>query len=525
MTPTPPNPDPNAQAQPGTNNWLYGAIFTFVMGGLIALAAWLGVGTTPITPPTVPTPPPAVSPGVLSSKNLALVGYMKCPTDGDATSRYNSTWCCGNGLMMRRAADGSKYLLMFGYVPAQWSGPMPSVTPTPVNNGNSLVEISLAGFNADITKAPRASLVNVYLRSSAFTDAVMPLSNPNVSGNITPGCPVFDGSSIFAPFAGFYNTTPADYPCLALSQFQSDGSLKSYGPYFTQAGAKQCRGYGLLAPSAFAQQSLGGNPLLFGAGLTAGNASSSWGPALVSVQEPTTQTQPAQDAISAATATSPKLASKQLAFYAYPDHKCARDQWTGWSVQHNTDGTATTISTVGNTTWSPVDSPQTAVWIKTSAVEGVLFCGNAADTGANVWYGNTPINNATDAFATTTNPPTTNFADPVNQTRGYHSTAYASRCWIYDPADLAAVAAGTKLPYAITPAEVFNPATVLGLKQLNWDAANRVQVAASVSQLFTFYGAVADLDDPSTIYLNMGPAEATSPYGGVNVIAAVKVQP
>jgi hypothetical protein len=215
----------------------------------------------------------------------------------------------------------------------------------------------------------------------------------------------------------------------------------------------------------------------------------------------------APDLTSAATTTSPKLQSQQLAFYPYPDHKCQREPWTGWSVDKTSNTTVKTLST----DWSPTDFVYAAAWIKTPTLEGILFAGNVTAPGANGWYGNGTILSDTTAgsYSQTSNPPPA-FVDPLApNTRGTHADKYVPRCWIYSAADLASVASGAKLPYQIAPVETFDPAALLALP---------------LGQGGSIVGMCQDPDDAGLLYVNLGSLEKVSPFSSITMVAALRVQ-
>lgn len=86
------------------------------------------------------------------------------------------------------------------------------------------------------------------------------------------------------------------------------------------------------------------------------------------------------------------------------------------------------------TGWWIGDKVSAVLWIETPTHHGVLVL-LRQKLGA-TWYGEADVG-----------------GDPYGGGKGYHAEGYASKAWIYDPADLLAVYRGERDPWTVVPAE------------------------------------------------------------------------
>jgi hypothetical protein len=228
-----------------------------------------------------------------------------------------------------------------------------------------------------------------------------------------------------------YNTTSANDPSIAASTFTSNG-IESVGAWrFTGTGCKATMGGLCAVPSAFANRNLGGRRLAAGFGgyfsiATIGPVS--MGPSLAAFDP----------AAATSRSNGGDLAHTRVVGYPFTGapgpniDRCRRPA----TMQQEFDDWDSAGSRAW---WSWTDQLwQSGVWIDTGRTHGLLLCPNLGD--GRVWY----------------------------ETSTLHAERASHHWMVYDPADLAAVAAGRRQPWQIQPARQWKvtypglPATLAG---------------------------------------------------------------
>jgi hypothetical protein len=371
---------------------------------------------------------------VLGPSDFRYLGAMRVPATGaDMSFSY--------GQLTGRRVGGAVRLLMVGNLIA----------------GDPIHEFADAGsYDPDEAVAPRMSLVrswgNVY-------GAARRTWRPD--GSEKTGYPRYPGSlqwneatqMLYWTYYDTYNTTGDEDWCLGASSLLDAGPV-AFGPWRPSGGGKKgpWRSIRLaLHPSG---------DMLCGSGVMAGSSNSPWGPDLWSGPFPNAGTPSGFGR--------PDLTvQKYLTYYPMVGHingdgtysgpirSCRRPGDYVFEPIVSGGGAMTEIDPTKNGgvgSWTQLDSVNGMAWIDLPDAHGVIFTGRLAS--GHVWYSNAGLGNLNCTHGL---PP------PVATTGPVSTDAYPAFV-LYDPADLNAVRAGSRVDYTVDPTSVVNTQTTFGTK-------------------------------------------------------------
>lgn len=406
------------------------------MAGVDQLIAAGGTGGTPtgVTPPagggSTPTPTTRPAP-VATSKMLRYVASMKC-------SPVVGGWAYGP-LAIRKKPDGTRTLGI--------GGPQTAAAAGAGNVPSPFVELG------DFAAGGVASVVKVW--GDIYQGKRM---IPGWSGQLqTNGLYWSDPSTLWWTFTELYDVSPGNQlpnvpnsaqekPCLGCTRFNPDGTtFTAYGPWYIAPPANQHLCHDWIAPLPVWLATATGMTHVMGAGFLSGDGPASWGPPAVAITLPDPTTLPPLSLIPCKIlAAYPNLPATSHArrdpFYTTLDHP---DQYPP------ADGSGGPLSGY----WTNGDRVKSFCFIDLPGVQGCAWFGRmfggSAGAPASVWYGDSPV-----AYNGLT------YADPVQSSRGDHSTRYRQALVLGDPGQFAAVAAGKLQPWQVQPTEIVDPAAL-----------------------------------------------------------------
>lgn len=390
----------------------------------------------PVPPPT-PTPIPPV-PGTarqLRVSDLTYLGMLRCPTSG--ASRMDGA----AGSMTGRVVNGQTRILITG---------QSSVLKDP------LYEFSdPGGYGATLGMSPVMPLVKVW----GDIYGSHRVTYDNATGQIRPIAGMSAGGMHWSEKQQLLYWTYYDNYNVAILKDWSLGATRldpagptPFGPWRVSAtdGKK-----GPWHGTRVSEHPVTGE-MLVGASLASGNNSSPWGPECWSGAFPNASTPAGYGA--------PDLpVQKYLTYYPAisqikPDGsftaplKSARRPgdylWEG--CMFTSGGVQTEIDPAKNGgvgSWTQLDLWHDLTWIDLPDRFGVLYTGSLM--AAHIWYSNAGAGHLNCCHGM---PPPVSVTGPVS-TDGYPFMA------IYNPADLAAVRAGTMTDYTVNPVELVNGTT------------------------------------------------------------------
>jgi hypothetical protein len=371
--------------------------------------------------------PPTGGQRVLRSTDLVYLGAYRCPAQGVYMD-------FSYGPMTGRVVAGATRLIMSGNItrndpvyefslPAQPPHPSPSQAPrmTLFQDWGDVYHGKRVTWDTQGTQQPVQAM---YPGGMHWSEAKQLL---------------------YWTYWNSYNTSGFDDWSLGASVLTVGGASTAYGPWRVAGGGKK----GPWHCTKVAESPTGA--MLTGATLAAGNANSTWGPELWDGTLPTAATPSGFG--------NPDLPlTKNLTYYPMfgavnadgtyngPLKSCRRpgdyffEPFTSNYTQTEIDPT----KNGGVGSWTSLDSWADMTWINLPDKVGVLYTGKIAS--GHVWYSNVGVGhlNCFHGF-----PPPLQITGPVS------TDAYPAM-WIYDPADLAAVRAGSLTDYLVSPTEVVN---------------------------------------------------------------------
>jgi len=391
-------------------------------------------------------PPPATR-TVLTPNDFTYLGSATLPLDIDGQTRFGYS----TGALSGRVVGGALHLFITGaQADTGWMDPVYEVRWTGVGTRCTLVTAW-----GDITRGARVS----------------------AAGNAMPIHGLLwdpETEQLLWTYMDQYNVTGAHDPCLGASQLTPHGPVVA-GPWRLADHAQRVGGYLIALPETL-QSVLNGARFAAGAPIGSGNASAPWGAFLSAFALPPAGTPPDTPAVpSHITIPTTHL------IYSDLDHRQAREGdvdecgWThygeadsyGAEPQWNPvqDGRGCTVngelcgaSHAPFLTFTPLDAISAAAYVSGSTKHGVVLIGQLARTLAacaaeygdlgrcHVWYG-----------------PAQEYGKKKLCAHGQNDTRYGctatgpgtvtmqSSVFIYDPADLARVAQGTRSPVLLPP--------------------------------------------------------------------------
>ena len=392
----------------------------------------------------IPITPPPVATGrtVLTPADFTYLGHATLPLDQAGQTRFGYS----TGALSGRVVDGAIHLFVTGaQADTGWMDPVYEVRWTGPGTRCTLVKTW-----GDVTCGKRVS----------------------AAGNPVPLHGLLwdpESEQLLWGYMDQYNVGGAHDPCLGASQLTPDGPIAA-GPWRLSDHAQRVGGYLVALPDGL------GHRFAAGAPIGSGNASAPWGAFLAAFALPPASTPPDTPAApSHITIPTTHLIYSDLdhrqarlgdvdecgwTHYGEPDSYGAEPQWNPTQ-----DGRGCTVngelcgaSHAPFTTFTPLDAISAAAYVSGAHKHGLVLIGQLARTIAahaaeygtygrcHVWYGPAQEygthklcahgQNDTRYGCTSTGPGTT--------------TMQAS-LFIYDPADLAQVAQGTRSPVLLPP--------------------------------------------------------------------------
>ena len=287
-----------------------------------------------------------------------------------------------SGLALRHAAGGKLHLFTGSHRHGQ----------------DPVYEVEFPGWSADPAKRPPARLVNEY-GTTVYGDAKRIKKGKEVAW--THGLTYDERRNrLYFSYGSWYNIPNDNDPCLAYAQFDDDKVVDVVGGWNAPphlAHNQKMRGGNLLLPDWFATHCTGGRRLGVGfGGYYSGVQSCSRGPFLAAAREPA--------------ADDPGGTLDVLPLVSHDEkHYAERDA----DYKSEVEWSPNPVNGVGK--WGLYDEVfGAAVWIDLPDKHGLLMASNMGH--GRVWY----------------------------EQSDRHCDRLEAWWWVYDPADLAAVAAGRK---------------------------------------------------------------------------------
>lgn len=377
------------------------------------------------------TPAGAVGKRLLAPSDITYLGCFRFPSSGGADLSFSY------GQMAGRVVNGQVRLFMLG----------------PVTNGDPLHEFADPGtYSPVVSSAPKATLIktwgNIYgqARKTWYANGTEKIGYPRYMGSLRW---VESRQLLYWTYYDTYNTTGDEDWSIGATKLTASGPV-AYGPWKVAdplGSGKQ----GVWKCVRISEHPVTGE-LLCGGIVTSGNHSSPWGPNMWTGQWPS-ETTPAGYG-------QPTIPIQK--YLTYPSMIGAINpdgSWKGGAVRSARrpgdyffepivgGGTFTEIDPTKNGgigSWTQVDNMGGHQWIDRPTAHGVLFMGKLG--AGHIWYRNAGVGN---------DLCTHGVASPVQITGPVSTDAYPF-AMIYDPADLQAVRAGTKVDYTVNAASTIN---------------------------------------------------------------------
>lgn len=388
-----------------------------------------------ITAPVVPPVPPG-SKRLLTVADIRYLGALRFPNGTNLDFSY--------GAMTGRRVNGQVRLLLLG-----------SLTLS-----DPLYEFADPGvYSLNPATAPAATLVrawgNIYgnARRTWYANGTEKLGYPRYMGSLRW---VESTQLLYWTYYDTYNTTGDQDWSLGATALNTSGPV-AYGPWRV-AGPAGSGPNGVWKCVRITEHPTSGE-LLCGGVIASGNASSPWGPNFWAGQWPTAATPAGYG--------NPDLPVQKYLTYPSMIGRVNHDgSWSGALTSSRRPGdyffepivgggVFTEIDPTKNNgvgSWTQVDAFGGAEWIEGPSAHGVLCFGKLG--AGHIWYRNAGVGN---------DLCTHGVASPVNITGPVSTDAYPF-AMIFDPADLAAVRAGTKTAYTVDPVQTINLQTTYGIQ-------------------------------------------------------------
>jgi hypothetical protein len=372
---------------------------------------------------------------VLRDTDIQYLGAMRTPSGGGVRMDFSY------GQMTGRRVNGNVQLIMSGNV----------VMNDPVYEFGDT-----GSYHVDPAQAPRMPLIRTWgdIYGKARTTWNSSGTEIAVYARYPAGLHWNESRQLlYWTYHSTYNVTGEEDWCLGASRLDPSGPTAS-GPWRPSGDGKKGPWRCLL---------IGEHPsgeMLCGSKLQSGQAKSPWGPDMWVGAYPSPTTPAGFGA--------PDLPIKKyLTYYPMlgkigtdgaplgPVVACRRPGdyfWEPIPGGNRTQIDPTKNGGVGS--WTELDRLGDMAWIDLPDVHGVLYTGTLA--AAHVWYSNSGTGNL---LCTHGVPPPAGL-----QITGPVSTDAYPVLIIYDPADLEAVRAGSKVDHSVNPSQVVNAQTVYGLK-------------------------------------------------------------
>lgn len=433
------------------------------------------VPTPDSPPPPTPDSPPSVPTGSLTAANLQYLGSFLLPQDNPtAGTRFGYS----NGILACRRVAGELRLFI--------TGASPKVDGDYFREGDSPYEITYPGVSLDPATRPRAALV----RNWRDIYGGRRLLNDTAQGAIVRGLH-YDNGILYWAYGSFYAVAGWHDPSIGASVLNDGtGASTPFGPWRTQEHSQRTKGYFMGIPASF-QATVGGKTLAVGAPITSGNATCLRGAGLygLSTFDPTTL--PASPLVPDG---SWALDCQRLIHHD-TDHPQARPgsyKICGWNVLYDcAQGAWLQQGELNfNNAGIGLDHFGSAIWCETPSLSGVVYFGAMtdripgmtypSDSDPHLWYGpeNVKCCHGQTGYGAGTGP---------------HTASHVPIICTFSPTDMAAVVAGTKQPWELTPTsfqqlQSLLPITVpmreiaYALGGAAWDATDRLLFVSEINQ-------------------------------------------
>jgi len=377
---------------------------------------------------------------VLTAADFSYMGAMRLPTESvDLSFSY--------GAMTARKVNGRLHFFLAQSITTNF-------TPTP----HAVVEVADTGdYRTNYLDAPRAPIVqnwgDIYQGKRLSWDSSGGVINLNSSQAMVTSLLYRDGRLYWSYYDGYNVAGRRDWHLGFTALNGGPSSMQAYGPWRTIDGVHKLGHYCVALPDG----SLG-----LSASLSSGNVQSSWGPILKGgVSYPTETTR--------AGVGSPDLAAPHTYVeHGYPTgdlnddgtlvsgrtlKSMAREGDYVWHSISSSSGQANAsrnyldpVKNGGRGSWTDIDYFNGLIYLNLPNKHGVLFVGSMG-TG-HTWYGRP--DDCGHGFSS------------ASLTSGTGPNASSFRSWwgVYDPAKMAAVAAGQRNP-TFPPDVQFDPSRAI----------------------------------------------------------------
>jgi len=354
----------------------------------------------------------AATAALLSPNDFQFLGYMRVPSAvGSGGAR---------GFAVKNVAGVTTFYVMGG----PWDG-----------NNPGIMEISDAGFGADISSAPQATVVKNW--GDIANPNRLGVDGSNLTGSIMDYLH-WSNNRLYWQYYDTYNVTMNDNPDMGFTTFNGTTTSQNYGPWVISPHTARTSGWIVDIPQWFADAYTNGATLGAGQTLTSGNSGSSWGPNLFAFAPPDIATPPSTHLGAKVLVDYPFAANGGFGVTLDTTHRLTREPTYSTSADNNTDIPVTN----GVGYWTENDFVSGAAWIDLPDKQGLVFTGQVGIGYTS--YGISP-------------DPNSGRVSQCFQATGPTIEGIVNRWWIYDPADLAKVAQGQMNSWDVKPAVTFDP--------------------------------------------------------------------
>lgn len=453
-------------------------------------------------PVPAPTPIPTTTPvpaGVLQPSDFTYLGSSMLPHITLPTGRFGFA----HGAMTGRRVGTEVRLFVLGYVGASGTEELIECKWNGVGVANSMTFVKNWG---DPTQGKMVTEGSAPRVQSLLWDATL--------------------NAVVWSYDGTYNVGGISIPSIGYSVLNdAAGTLTAYGPWRTATHSKKTEGYLLQLPASIQATLGGGKRFAVGAMQSSGNALSPWGAFLTAFAPPSTTT-PA-DTVVAATShaiTDQVLIYSDMATPQIKDGNTFLCGWTNYGLQDASgaepqknptqDGTGRTVNgalggVIYNADTTPgrfnsTDAMMSAVWIDGPTKKGLVYFAQVLKTIPGFNYGGVDPTHAHQWYGPTQVYPTGKFCPHghngawTGASTGDASDPMGNFLYIYNPADVAAVIAGTKTPVSITQSyaavDAYPLASIAHGGSVQIDGVNHVDRAGAS---FPTFSVSAGTDAPS----------------------------
>jgi len=300
----------------------------------------------------------------------------------------------------------------FAFYPSGDSGAGSIYYPAHINSDGKFSEVDIPsplGSGTDPSTYPYASVLRPFDLLAGPYEATMSTRYPGfqweTNGVACMQVPGLTGYRLFWIIRRYYNTGSVDYESHGVSDVDI-ATPNAVGVWNIGPGYDNNLSSLYLSPidPTWADANISGYRLLTGASGVAGQGTSSFGPCAIAIKP--------WDGVGGWPADQADTPGKDLVYYP---------------------------SSNKFDNWSQADRAHGAAWVQFTSKNcflAVVMRGLGPEMYANSWeYPYWPG------------------GDPLNGDHGFHGMPYMQRVYLYDPADLASVAAGSKNPYDVVPYE------------------------------------------------------------------------